>query len=153
MENREGKIGWKMLFFTVWLRKESRRDRKQERKFSLLDPPFLSFQIGRKMGREKWVEIHFTQIPSHLPLTLFMIWWLLSLLILITLPSHSIETSWFSFLLFFFFRDLIKLIHSINCFLSSLYLHYCNFYIIIIKIIIKIYIYDVINFILFNEYK
>ena len=124
-ENRERKIGWKMLFFTVWLRKKNRRDRKEERKFSLLDPPFLSFQIGRKMGREKWVEIHFTQIPSHLPLTLFMIWWLLSLLILITLPSHSIETSWFSFLLFFFsWPDQVD---TFYCFLSSLYssLIYC----------------------------
>ena len=35
----------------------------------------------------------------------------------------------------------------------NLYVHYCNFYIVIIKIIIKIYIYDVVNFILFNEYK
>ena len=40
--------------------------------------------------------------------------------------------------------------------LAKASVHYCNFYIIIIKIKIKIkiiYIYDVINFILFNEYK
>ena len=35
----------------------------------------------------------------------------------------------------------------------NLFVHYCNFYIIIIKIKIIIYIYDVVNFILFNEYK
>ena len=35
MENRERKIWWKMLFSTIWLRKENRRDRKQRRKFSL----------------------------------------------------------------------------------------------------------------------
>ena len=38
--------------------------------------------------------------------------------------------------------------------LAKVSVHYCNFYIIIIKIkIIIIYIYDVVNFILFNEYK
>ena len=44
---------------------------------------------------------------------------------------------------------------ELNCALSlaKASVHYCNFYIIIIKIIIIIYIYDVINFILFNEYK
>ena len=37
--------------------------------------------------------------------------------------------------------------------LAKVSVHYCNFYIIIIKIKIIIYIYDVVNFILFNEYK
>jgi len=53
MENRERKIEWKMLFSIIWLRKENRRDRKYGRKFSLLGPLFISFQIGRKMRREK----------------------------------------------------------------------------------------------------
>ena len=35
----------------------------------------------------------------------------------------------------------------------NLFVHYCNFYFMIIKIKIKIYIYDVVNFILFNDYK
>ena len=65
MKNRERKIRWKMLFSTVWLRKENRRDRKQGRKFSLPSPLFLSSQIGRKMRREKYCEMHFTQILSH----------------------------------------------------------------------------------------
>ena len=28
MENRKRKIWWKMLFSTIWLRKENKRDRK-----------------------------------------------------------------------------------------------------------------------------
>ena len=28
MKNRERKIGWKMAFFTVWFRRENKRDRK-----------------------------------------------------------------------------------------------------------------------------
>ena len=59
MKNMERKIGWKMLFSTVWLRKKNRRDRKQGRKFSLRSPLFLSSQIGRKMRREKCCEIYF----------------------------------------------------------------------------------------------
>ena len=82
MKNRERKIWWKMLFSTVWLRKENRRDRKQRRNFSLLDPLFLSSQIGRKMEREKSYEMHFTQILSHLPPQFN------SLLNLITLPDE-----------------------------------------------------------------
>ena len=77
-----------MLFFTVWLRKKNRRDRKEERKFSLLGPLFLSSQNMRKMRREKCLEIHFTQIPSHLPLILF-ITWLFPLLILVTFFSQQ----------------------------------------------------------------
>ena len=63
IKNRERKIGWKMLFFTVWLGKENRRDRKHGRKFSLPSPLILSSKIGRKMWREKCSESTFTQIP------------------------------------------------------------------------------------------
>ena len=75
MGNGERKIRWKMLFFTVWLRKENRKDRKYGRKFPLLSPFFLFSQIGREMRRKKWWEMHFTQIPpfyyTHRPLSLF----------------------------------------------------------------------------------
>ena len=40
MKNREKKIGWKMLFSTIWLEKENRKDKKQETKFSPLGPLF-----------------------------------------------------------------------------------------------------------------
>ena len=63
MKNRERKIWWKMLFFTVWLGNENRRDRKHGRKFSLPSPLFLSSKIWSKMWREKCCESTYTQIP------------------------------------------------------------------------------------------
>ena len=72
------KIWWKMSFSTAWLRKKKRQ--KIREKVFPLGPLFLSSQFGMKMERGKCLEMHFTQIPSHLPLTLFMTWWLLPLL-------------------------------------------------------------------------
>ena len=40
MENRGRKIGWKMLFSTVWEGKENAKDRKPGWQFSLLGPKF-----------------------------------------------------------------------------------------------------------------
>ena len=152
-----------MLFSTVWLRKKNRRDRKQGRKFSLPSPLFLSSQIGRKMRREKCCEMHFTQILSH---------FIHDLMTFASSHSYHFTFSQHSNVFFFFFFYLPCLISktkflwaecSVNLLTMfllvtksfaqlNLYVHYCNFY-IIIKIIIKIYIYDVVNFILFNEYK
>ena len=42
MKIRERKMGWKMIFFNVLLRKENKRDRKYGGKFSLRDHLFLS---------------------------------------------------------------------------------------------------------------
>ena len=64
MENRERKIGRKMLFFTVWLGKENGKDRNPGRKFSLPGPQFWSSQIKRKSRREKCCHSTFTQILS-----------------------------------------------------------------------------------------
>ena len=40
MENKEKKIGWKMMFSIIWLVKKNRRYRKQGRKLSPLGPLF-----------------------------------------------------------------------------------------------------------------
>ena len=119
MENRERKIGWKMLFSTVWLGKENRKNRKPRRKFSLPGPLFLSSQIWRKMRREKCCESTFTQIPS-LTYPSFMTWWLLPtnhhyhFCLFSSLPSqHTNVQVLLSLSLSLSQRGLIKLIHSI----------------------------------------
>ena len=160
VENREWKIEWKMLLSTILLEKENREERKLERKFSLLGSHFLSSQTGRKIWEEKCFHSIITQIPSPTyphswpddPLT-YPTWWLFahkSSLSLFCLFSSCIHQRLAVQVLFFFFFNITwsKSFAQLN-----LYVHYWNFYIIIIKIIIKIYIYDVVNFILFNEYK
>ena len=64
MENIRRKIGWKIVFSTVWQKKENGEEGKLGRKFSLPGPQFSSSQIGRKIWREKFYESTFIQIPS-----------------------------------------------------------------------------------------
>ena len=116
MENRETKIGWKMLFSTIWLGKENKEERKFRRKFSLSDPHFLSSQIGRKIWEERCFHSTITQIPSPTyphswpddPLT-YPTWWLfapkssLSLFCLFSSYLHQRLAVQVLFSLFFFF--------------------------------------------------
>jgi len=68
MENRRRKIGWKILFSTVWLGKENGEEGKPGRKFSLPSPHFLSSQFGRKRLERKLNAQHFyTNALSYLP--------------------------------------------------------------------------------------
>ena len=130
MENREGKIWWKMLFSTVWLGKENREERKSRRKFSLLGPHFLSSQIGGKIWEEKCFHSTITQISSPTyphswpddPLT-YPTWWFfahkssLSLflpLLILPSPTSSGPGSLLSLSFFFFQRDLIKILCPIK---------------------------------------
>ena len=103
MENNERKIQWKMLFSIVWLRKENKRDRNQGRKFSLPAPLFLSSQIERKMGREKWCEMNFTQIPSQLPLIHDLMTFAFSHTYHFTFSQHNKVQVFFSPFFFLFF--------------------------------------------------
>ena len=68
MENKWRKIGWKIVFFTVWQKKENAKDGKPGRKFSLLSPQFTSSQIGRKIVERKVLSPwNYTNALSHLP--------------------------------------------------------------------------------------
>ena len=67
MENIEWKIGWKIVFFTVWEREENRKRGKPRRKFSLSGPQISSSQIRRKNLRKKLMKSTFSIMPSHLP--------------------------------------------------------------------------------------
>ena len=53
MENIRRKIGWKIVFSTVWQKKENGEEGKPERKFSLPGPQNSSSQIGRKILKRK----------------------------------------------------------------------------------------------------
>ena len=53
MENRGRKIGWKIVFSTVWQKKENVEGGKPGRKFSLTSPEFSSSQIRRKRLERK----------------------------------------------------------------------------------------------------
>ena len=55
MENRERKIRWKMSFFTVWLRKENRRYRKQGEKVFPPKPTFFILPNWEQNGEGKVV--------------------------------------------------------------------------------------------------
>ena len=118
MKNRGRKIGWKMLFSTVWLGKENEKDRKPGRKFSLLSLHFFILPNWEEKLERKVLSQHFyTNTLSHL--LSFMTWWpshlphlmtfahkpSLSLLPLLILPSQytNIQRSRFSSLSFFFF--------------------------------------------------
>ena len=59
MENRGRKIGWKMMFSTVWLVKENGEEGKPWKKFSLPSPHFWSSIIGRKRLERKLNAQHF----------------------------------------------------------------------------------------------
>ena len=121
MKNRKRKISWKMLFSTIWLAKENRRDRNRGESFPsrthFFNPPKSRGKCGEKSAMKALLHKYPLTCPS------FMTWWLLPLLIFITFASshsylHSTPMSRFSSLyLFFFFLffkcDLIKLIHSI----------------------------------------
>ena len=76
MENRKRKIWWKMSFSLFGWEKEKKKKERQKiwEKVFPLDPLFLSPQFERKMRWKKCLEIHFTQILSHLPLTLLITW-------------------------------------------------------------------------------
>ena len=50
MENRERKIRWKIAFFTVWLRRENKRDRKQGGNFPSGPIFFYPPNLGGKRG-------------------------------------------------------------------------------------------------------
>ena len=53
MENIRRKIGWKIVFSTVWQKKENGEEEKPERKFSLPGPQNSSSQIERKILKRK----------------------------------------------------------------------------------------------------
>ena len=59
MKNRGRKIGWKMLFSTVWLGKENKKDRKPGRKFSLLSPHFFILPNWEEKLERKVLSQHF----------------------------------------------------------------------------------------------
>ena len=165
-----------MLFFTVWLGKENRGEkilfqahnfyppksrgkskRKSAftallRKYSL--PPTLIHDL-MTLSLTPPDDFLLTNHPYHFfassHLTFSNVQWSRFSSLSLSL-SLSLNLTWMwveccvNFLTTFFL--VTKSFAQLN-----LYVHYCNFYIIIIKIIIKLYIYDVVNFILFNEYK
>ena len=97
LENREREIGWKMLFFIIWLGKENKRDKKFSPK-----PTFLILPNPEENVERKVLWKHFYANTPHLPT------WLLPLLnpyhfcLFSFLPSlHSTPTSMFSFLFYF----------------------------------------------------
>ena len=57
MENRERKIGWKMEFFTIWLRGGG--GEKSGGPTNFLSSPFKiqSLQIGVKSGKNIWTKL------------------------------------------------------------------------------------------------
>ena len=67
MKNKERKIGWKMLFFTVWLRKENKRERKQGRKFSLPAHFFYPLKLGGKWGGKSAMKCILYKYPITYP--------------------------------------------------------------------------------------
>ena len=125
MENKERKIKWKMLFFTVWLEKENRRDKKQERKFSPRAHFFNPPKSGGKCGEKSVVKTLLYKYPH-----------LLLIHDLMTFSSHpylhSTPTSKFSSLFFFFFSTWPDQVDTKSLAQLNLYVHYCNFHIIII---------------------
>ena len=58
MKNKERKIGWKTVFFTVWQREENIEDGKPGRN-SLPGPQIFSFQTRRKR-KIRWKIVFFT---------------------------------------------------------------------------------------------
>ena len=59
MKNRWRKIWWKIVFSTVWQKKENVEDGKPGRNFSLPGPQFSSSQIRRKIVERKVLSQHF----------------------------------------------------------------------------------------------
>ena len=59
MKNRWRKIWWKIVFSTVWQKKENVEDGKPGRNFSLPGPQFSSSQIRRKIVERKVLLQHF----------------------------------------------------------------------------------------------
>ena len=114
--------------------------------FSLQEPLFLSSQIGGKMKSKKCCEVHFIQIPSHLPPHFIhdTITFASSHPYHITFAQHSnIQVHFSSF--FFWLTTFLWCECSVNLLTAflpvtksfvqlNLYVHYCNFYMIIIKI-------------------
>ena len=131
MENVRRKMEWKIEFSSVWEWEENRWSGKSGRKFFLSGPQIFSSQIGMKSNDRKLPQCSFIVMSSHQPFIQD-----LHLPHRRLLPQILIT---FSHLLIFIFSTLSTISGSL------LFL--------IIKIIIIIYIYDVVNFILFNEYK
>ena len=99
IENRKRKIGWKMSFFTGWLKKENRRESFPSR------PIFFILPIWEENGKGQVLRNAF-----YTKCTLFTTWWLLPLLSNIALAYVFFGAMlplflffWFARLPFFFF--------------------------------------------------
>ena len=143
-ENRENKIKWKILFFIVWLMKENRKD--WEKVFSPW-PTFFILPNREKNVKKKVLWKHFyTNTLSHLPLIHDLMTFshksFLSLLplFIITFTTLQRPGSLLSLSIFLFFSTWPNQVDTKYFAQLNLYVHYCNFYIIIIKI----YVYDVV---------
>ena len=132
MENIRRKIEWKIVFSTVWQKRENRKEGILGRKFSLLGPQIFSSQIGRKSRKRKSASHHFYHNALIHDLLTYPTWWLLSTnpyhffasAHLITFTAQSTPTcpgSLLSFLFFqrdpfffffFFQRDLLLFFYS-----------------------------------------
>ena len=105
MENRERKIGWKMEFFTIWLRGGG--GEKSGGPTNFLSSPFKiqSLQIGVKSGKNIWTKLP----PPLINISDFFFFLLflrnIGLLFLFLFFFFSFDFSFITllFVLFFFF--------------------------------------------------
>ena len=146
MESIGRKMLRKTIFSTVWQTEENRKEGKPGRLFFVSGLEISSSQIERKSLERKFIHSTFTMMPSltyphswpsHLSHLMTLAQRSLSLFFLFSSYLHSTPTSSGPVLFFFFFqRDLllptIFLLVTKSFAELNLYVHYCNFYIIII---------------------